>query len=204
MKYIPTRDANRISWLFNMKEKIAATGAILGLEPNEITVLQQRMTVMIEKIQAAERTWTDYKEAITAKKAMETKELKLLRTDIAAWKTAKGYSPGIGAALGIVGEKNAFDATHYKARLSVSVMGDFIRLRFKKLGADSVNIYKRKSGTMQWIFVARDINSPYDDHIELAIPGQPEHWEYTAYGVRKDEQFGAPANIVQIVYGAIA
>ena len=204
MDFMPNSHSGRIPWLANMREKILITGNTLGLDPKQISVLQQNMAVMIEKIQAVERTWTDYQEAITSKKAMETDELKLLRTNIAAWKTAKGYTGSIGAALGIVGEKNDFDPINYKASLSASVMGDFVRLKFTKMGADSVNIYKRRKGDAKWTFLARDTSTPYDDHITVAVDGQPEHWEYTAYGVKRDEQFGSPADIVQIVYGAIA
>jgi hypothetical protein len=72
--------------------------------------------------------------------------------------------------------------------------------RFKKLGFDSVNVYARASGESEWHFLARDTNSPYDDHRELAKPGTPEVREYRLIGVLKDQESGTPSDSTSVTF----
>jgi hypothetical protein len=53
-------------------------------------------------------------------------------------------------------------------------------------------------GQAEWKFVARDTNSPYDDHTPLAVPGAAEVREYQAFGVLNDEQIGVASDIVVV------
>ena len=94
-----------------------------------------------------------------------------------------------------------FDKASYKAILTAEMFAGFVRLKFKKAGTDGVNIYHRKKRDATWHFLARDTKSPYDDHIVLVTPGQPEHWEYRAYGVIDDSEIGQPSDIVEVVFG---
>ena len=76
-----------------------------------------------------------------------------------------------------------------------------VRIKFKKLGVDGINLYHRKKGTTSWLFLARATKNPFDDQIVLATAGQPEHWEYRAFGVIDDAEIGQPSDIVEMVYG---
>jgi hypothetical protein len=73
-----------------------------------------------------------------------------------------------------------------------------VRIKFKKLGADGINLYSRLKGTTGWKFVSRDTNSPYDDHTPLTVAGQSEAREYQAFGVLNDEQIGVGSDIVTV------
>jgi hypothetical protein len=35
----------------------------------------------------------------------------------------------------------------------------------------------------------------------LATPGQPEHWEYRAFGVLNDNEIGVASDIVETIFG---
>jgi hypothetical protein len=94
-----------------------------------------------------------------------------------------------------------FDSENYKASITASIVAGCVRIKFVKNGVDGINIYNRPKGTAVWKFLARDTKSPYDDHIELATAGQPEHWEYRAFGVIDDAEIGQPSDIVEIVFG---
>ena len=108
------------------------------------------------------------------------------------------------APWGLISSPDVFDAVNYKPVLAVSVEGNLVRIRFKKLGADNVNIYHRLKGSAAWLFLARYTHSPYDDHIVLTNAGVPEHREYIAYGVKNDAEIGQPSDIAQVVFGATA
>jgi len=74
-------------------------------------------------------------------------------------------------------------------------------IKFTKKGVDGININHRKKGSLTWKFLARDTKSPYDDYIELAVAGQPEHWEYQAFDVFDDEEISVASDIVEVLYG---
>ena len=80
-------------------------------------------------------------------------------------------------------------------------MSGHVRLKFTKGSSDGVNLYTRLRGQSAWTFLARDTNSPYDDHRPLTAPGVPETREYQAYGVLKDDQIGQPSTIVSVTFG---
>jgi len=125
-----------------------------------------------------------------------------VRKKVTRIKAHKNYTDAMGRELGIIGTTTTFDATGYKPFLSVEVTGGLVGIKFQKKGVDGVNIYCRRKGEVSWRFLARDTRSPYDDHIKLENPSQPEHWEYRAYGVVNDMEIGQPSDVVEVIFGA--
>ena len=121
--------------------------------------------------------------------------------EIARHKLANGYTQAIGEELGVIGTHLDFDPTTYKAKITAEIFAGFVRIKFIKKGTDGINLYHRKKGEATWIFLARDTKSPYDDHITLETPNQPEHWEYRAFGIIDDAEIGLPSDIVEVVIG---
>jgi hypothetical protein len=199
--YLPKKDSELLVWLENYKEKIVTDGPTLGLSPTQVTDQQKFCETMQNAIVQVNTKKEELKSAVSAKNSAAETQLGSLRLAIANIKTLPNYTDAIGNELGVVGTHNDLDETTYKAEISVELFGGFVRIKFKKKGADGVNIYHRLKGSPNWVFLARDTKSPYDDHIVLTVPNQPEHWEYMAYGVLDDAQIGQPSDIVEVVYG---
>ena len=130
--------------------------------------------------------------------------LAFLRQQITRWKTEPGYTEAIGKALQIIGSPDFLSLDALMPQLSAVVKSDHVQLRFKKAGADAVNLYKRKAGETEWLYLARDTNSPYDDWSELAKPNVPEVWEYRAICVLGDEEVGQFSNVVTVTFSGQA
>ena len=80
-----------------------------------------------------------------------------------------------------------------------------MRVRIRRGGAESVNLYCRRQGEAQWRLLARVTRSAYDDMTPLAQPGTPEIREYMAQGFIGDEQVGLPSDPKVVVFaGALA
>lgn len=173
----------------------------MGLSAAQITAEQNYCTAMIAAINDVEAKKTALNAAVQAKELALQTQIGALRTEISRFKTAAAYTEAIGRDLGVVGNAIPFDAAAYKAVISAELYGGAVRIKFKKNGVDGVNIYHRHKGESQWLFLARDTKSPYDDHIVLQTPGQPEHWEYRAFGVLDDAEIGLASDIVEIVFG---
>ncbi len=199
--FFPTSTAQQVAWLTNFKSKIALHGETLGLSKDEITAYQGNCDKMIENINLVETQKTSLKAAVKNKKKAQLTEVGNLRTAIARFKTAPSFDSSIGQDLSVIGTNVSLDRTVYKAKITAEIYAGFVRIKFIKKGTDGVNIYHRKKGEIAWKFLARDTQSPYEDKIVLATEGQPEHWEYRAYGVKKDIEIGQPSDIIEIVYG---
>lgn len=199
--YIPHSEPQAVLWLGTFKTNLPVHGAALGLTPAQITGLSASVDSIISEVSNVATKKTALSEAFAAKEATKTNELKAIRETVAKIKTNPGYTTAIGESLGIIGTATTFDAENYKSNISASIAAGCVRIKFTKNGVDGINLYNRKKGTAVWKFLARDTKSPYDDHIELETPGQPEHWEYRAYGVIDDAEIGQPSDIVEIVFG---
>jgi hypothetical protein len=199
--FIPRSDAQRIPWLTNLKDKIAQFGPVFGLTTAEISSVQANCTTCIAKINAVAAAKTALASAVTSKNQIDKNELAQLRTLIGRWKSHTAYSDAIGETLAIKSTAAEIDLLQYKAHITAEVVGNLVRIRFTKKGADGVNIYHRRKGSAAWVFLARDTKSPYDDHIVLQTPGVPEHYEYRAFGVIDDTEIGQPSDIAEVVYG---
>lgn len=199
--YIPRPESEQAIWAVNFKTNLVTQGAAVGLTAAQITALGNSATNIVTAINNAETKKTAFNEALAQKETVKKNEFKVLRENVAKIKTSPGYTEAIGKSLGIVGTTTGFDSDNYKATITASIVAGCVRIKFAKNGVDGINIYHRPKGTAVWKFLARDTKSPYDDHIELATAGQPEHWEYRAFGVIDDAEIGQPSDIVEIVFG---
>ena len=198
--FLPAKDSELAIWLANYSNKIPTHGAVMGLTAAQIAEQLAFCNEMTQKIIAVEAKRDELKSAVQAKLTAYDTQLGALRAEIARLKTNPAYTLAIGNDLDVVSEKLPFDPATYKAQITGELFGGFVRIRFKKQGADGIDLYHRKKGDPAWLFLSRDTKSPYDDHISLADPTKPEHWEYRAYGILDDAEIGQPSDIVEVVF----
>ena len=199
--YYPASNAGAILWLNNYKTQIATQGPIVGLTAAQITQQLTYIQKLIDGINDIQAKKDALSSSVANFKTIETNNLLPLKTEIARFKTSATFTPAIGQILGVIGTVSNIDTANYKCKFTAEHFGGFIRIKFVKAGVDGVNIYHRQKGQLEWKFLARDTKSPYDDHITLQTPGQPEHWEYQLFGVIDDEEIGLASDIVEVVYG---
>ncbi|PWA05415.1 hypothetical protein [Flavobacterium psychrotolerans] len=199
--YLPHSEAEQAIWLTSFKTNLATQGAAVGLVAAQITTTTTSANNIIVALNDVETKRVAYNQATTQKETVKKNELKTLRDTVAKIKTNSGYTEAIGKSLGIVGGVVLFDALNYKATITAERFAGYIRIKFTKNGTDGINLYHRKKGEVAWQFLARDTKSPYDDHITLETAGQPEHWEYRAYGVIDDAEIGQASDIIEMVFG---
>jgi hypothetical protein len=199
--YFPKSNAQQVTWLTNFKNKIAIHGPALGLTKEEIESNQDYCNDAISKINAVDVKKTELKAAVKSRDEVLKVKARDFRTKIARFKTAPGFAKSIGEELGVVSSIANMDKTAYKAVIGAELFAGSVRIKFVKKGVDGVSIYHRKKGELAWQFLTRNSKSPYNDKITLATTGQPEHWEYRAYGVINDIEIGQPSDIVEIVFG---
>jgi hypothetical protein len=199
--YYPASNAAALVWLTNYKSQIAIQGALAGLTAAQIATELTYIQRLMDGINDIQTKKDALASSVANFKTIETNNLVPLKTEIARYKTSATYTPAIGQLLGVIGTNTDIDVTTYKCKFTADMFGGFIRIKFVKAGVDGVNIYHRQKGQIEWKFLARDTKSPYDDHIVIQTPGQPEHWEYQLFGVIDDQEIGLASDIVEVVYG---
>jgi hypothetical protein len=110
----------------------------------------------------------------------------------------------MGKDLGIIGTTADMDEETMKPKFSGEAFPGYARLKFTKKGLDGVNIYTRLKGQSNWAFLARDTNSPYDDHRPLSQAGIAETREYMCIGVIADAEVGQQNDILTTVFWRIS
>jgi len=197
----PRREGDLVTWLANLKAKIAIHGGTLGLTGQQITDLQNEIQALIDQIQLAEQKKMDAKEATDLKKSKKKNTFANLSNLFKNWKTLTAYTTDIGKDLGIIALPDAFDEHNYKPKISVAIEGGKVHVEFSKAGSDGGNVYSRPRGEPNWIFLGLEIHPPYVDTRPLRQPNVPEEREYQVQGVKHDELIGQPSEIVSIVVG---
>lgn len=192
--YIPNTDGDQLIFLRNFKTKIASRQKDLSLTDAQVKAAQDSADRIITSIEKNEQKRSEYLAQTAATRAVKETDIPALRTLVRQIKASSPYTEAIGADLGIVapaasGIVGADDA----AECQVEVHRGFVRVKFKKGGGDGVNVYTLLQGESAWRFLARDTNSPYDDHTPLKQAGVPETRMYRVILVHKDEEQGQPS-----------
>jgi hypothetical protein len=201
MDYIPTKDSEKIIWNNNLLAKLEAEGADLGLSAEEIVEAQKECEANSNAILANDKAQKAARTARTAKDTQLRTGEKVLRETARRVKTGKKYTQAIGKSWGIIGDDPVVDYSTYHPKIKALVMPGRVRIDFVKDKLSGVNIYSRLSGELTWVKLAYDSYTPYSDSRPLATPGVPEHREYMAIGVIRDEEVTQQSSIIEAIFG---
>lgn len=198
--YVPRSEPQLAIWLQNLGKKISTHGQSLGLTAEEIKLAETNCDETSAKIIEIEQKKTELQKIVAAKDDMKAATLTSIRGFVTRIKAHPVYTDSIGHDLGVIATGSIADVSSNKTVLKAEALPGRVRISFTKKGYTGVNIYARAIGSAQWLFLARDNNSPYDDERPLAN-GQPEKREYMAIGVVGDDEVGQPSDIVSVVFG---
>ena len=99
---------------------------------------------------------------------------------------------GLEARFAIVGAEDSDDLAAFPPIISGSDRtGGVVQIDFVKRTSDGVNLYSKRDGDADFVFLARDTATPYIDNRPLLVPGKPEIREYKAMFVVGDEEIGS-------------
>jgi hypothetical protein len=198
--FVPTNGGDLRKWFATLKTETPKVVTDLEITPARLTKITGWCDDATAAMDAADQAYTAWLTASQAKQTQLDTSLTGLRGEVAKWKVADGMTDAIAAELQIVGGGTPFNPETYQPPVTAQVFSGYVRFKFKKLGADGINLYYRLKGTMGWKFVSRDTNSPYDDHTPLAVAGVAEVREYQAFGILGDDQIGLPCDILTVTF----
>jgi hypothetical protein len=196
--YIPRSFENLFKQPTELTTALATT---IGMTPTERTdflasvgALATPLGEIVDLMEQLEEKTADFEPLLAA-------HLVEIRAAIKRAKTGAGFTPGIGEQLDWVGDEITFDPSTARPTITAEAQRGRVKIGGKKPGFDSVNIYFRKKGDVQWKLIAvRKRKFPFYDEAPLTVAGTPEVREYMAIGVIDDEEVGQTSEIREVVY----
>lgn len=200
--YVPRSMGNLQPWLQNFEDRLPSLMAALKMTQPEVDEFLGCITPMTSSIALFLRAQQSLDAASAGAQEAVRENLPELRRLIQGIKGRSSYTEAIGGELGILRTGSSFDPDSYKPELDAEAHAGYVRIRGRKTGADSIDIYTRLKGQSEWrLLVSRRGRFPFDDDTPLAVAGVPEVREYRGIGVLADAQIGQPSDIVSVVYG---
>ena len=198
--YIPADDDGLRAWIVNFSSKLATYGAAVGItapQQSQLTSLGGSATGSIDNLAVKK---TDYESALVNRTELRDDFLAVLRPIVRSVKTNVNYTETIGEALGVVAHNPPVDPTTIRPVIKLTTHINCVRVRIQRKGAESVNVYARVLGQLEWTFLARANRAVFDDLRPLANPGVAEVREYMVNGVIGDSQVGVPSDAKTVVF----
>lgn len=167
--YLPRKNAEKAVWAANLKTKIGAQGATIGLSAGDITAVQTASTDIVDATNAIKAALTTKEAAVNAAMAKIDHAEKVIRSLVKRAKTHTAYTPAIGEDLGFEGPENTINADEAKPLINLSKVNDGYRIDFNLKGYfDGVKIYRQIPGG-EFLYLATDTSNPYIDTEAVAI-----------------------------------
>lgn len=195
--FLPRKDVKFLAWHDQFKNALGPLAASLGITPEELAAVVADNDVFRNRLKDGDRTnaaaLAATSEKRTCRRAVETNVRKLARRI----KLHRNYTAAIGTGLGIEGSDTTPDLSDAKPTATATTrLNGAVEIDFVKGDSEGVNIYSKREGDSDFVFLARDTYTPYLDSRPLLAPGKPELREYQLIYVQDDEEIGKPSNII--------
>jgi len=187
---IPKKDTDFLTQLKFLRDNAPNYQKDLNISPDDLNTLTADSTLFEGKLTTFNGADAAYSQTSTDKQATRAAVEARERAIIRRMKSATGYTEAIGQALKIIGTNDNTDMTTAKVDLSATVLAHGVELDFTKLKSDGVNLYSKRDGDTDYVFLAHDTISPYVDNRPLLVAGKPEVRRYKAIYVVNDEEIG--------------
>lgn len=226
--YLPTREAERVTWLNNFNTKIGGYATTFGITAAEVLILKNMAVLysytinLIEQSKSFTQELTKFKNVLSiAPNGTTLGALPVLTPPVAPAlspagaftfvgglvKRIKGttasYTEAIGEDLGIIGDETSFDENTFQTTLKGMSLPGNNEISFTKKGVDGINVYSHPVGGTDpnvWEKLAFDSSSPYNDTRPLAVAGVPENRKYKGRGVIHDVEIGQWSDILSLTF----
>jgi len=189
--FIPRTDSDFLVWHDQFKTSVLAQAATFGLVAADTTPITNDNTDIHAKVTSVNSTSAIATQAVADKNTSRANANKHARALAARIKAHPAYTVALGSLLGIEGPQDTTDLTTSKPTLTgIDQTGGVVELDFDKSISDGVNLYAKRDGDADFVFLARDTASPYIDNRPLLVATKPELREYKAVYVQSDAEIG--------------
>ena len=155
--FIPRTDSDFLVWHDQFKTSVLAQAATFGLVAADTTPITNDNTDIHAKVTSVNSTSAIATQAVADKNTSRANANKHARALAARIKAHPAYTVALGSLLGIEGAQDTTDLTTSKpTHTGIDQTGRVVDLDFDKSISDGVNIYAKRDGDADFVFLARD------------------------------------------------
>ena len=215
--YLPSKEADRITWLNNFSSKIGGYAPKFGITPEEVklivamAVMYSYMITLIDNSRKFTKALTSFKNILSrAANGTTLGDLPTFDGGVTPDLTQAGiftfiagivsriksntanYTTAMADDLGIVGEETVFVPDDYKANGKAKSMPGSVVIDFIKTHVDGMDIFSNDIGGDVKVFnkIGTANHSPFHDVRPLAKAGVPENRNYQTRAIIHDAEIG--------------
>jgi hypothetical protein len=198
--FIPPGDNDYAAWYASFSAGVTARQGTFGLTAPEVTQVTNDNTDIHTKLTNLGTATIAAAQAVADKRNSRSGTEARARLLIRRLKAHPNYTPAIGQQLNVIGAEDMTDLANSRPTLTGTAQPHGIfELQFNKSTAAGVNIYSKRDGDADFVFLARDTSSPYVDNRAPLVAGKPENRQYKAIFVQADGEIGQASDIVTLV-----
>ncbi|MEW6159725.1 MAG: hypothetical protein AB1813_20025 [Verrucomicrobiota bacterium] len=199
--YVPESEADRLLFAKHFLQGLTGLADTLTtITPAELNNLSTATDEFEQSLIQTTDAKAALKSSVELKAARKQNLLSIIRRLAQKIKFDPAFTPSIGRALGTVAPDHSLDLSTVKPEISVEVKPKGVNLiSFKKGPFQGVAIYGRREGDSQFVFLARDSYSPYEDKRPCLIPDKPEVRQYRAIYLLADLEVGQFSDVIEAV-----
>jgi phage host-nuclease inhibitor protein Gam len=197
--FIPAALGDLDTWEVNFKNKVTTIAQQLNVASEEVTDCIASLDVHRTTYASMVTKRNEARAATSTNNASEKTALKNIRALCNRMKAANGYTEAMGNELKIIGNFTTFDQANAKPTLTVGKEGSSIVIKFRKDNTSGVHIYCRRGTEKDFVFLAVDTASPYNDNRLNLVAAQSETREYKAWYFLDDSIIGQESDVVKVI-----
>lgn len=222
-KYIPATDADKVSWLNNLKVKLPQYAETLDVTEDEVTDVENAAR-MFEHVFLTLNAYKQTVQALTSlKNQLRSSLLQTLMSNlpqppyigdppdlvnngifnripllIARIKQHPNYTTAIGQDLDLIPAETPFNPNDMLPDLTVKLDAGHPLLRWKKGVADGVHIYVDRHDGNGFVLLARTVKNQYLDTSALPPNTFSVTWEYKVRYLFGDDEVGQFSQVISV------
>lgn len=189
--FVPKTQLGYLAWQDHLAATLPGHAVTLGLTVGDTGDLTTRNTGLHEQYDDVQATQNTAKAAVAAFAVAEAAGRLADRNLVARIKLSPNYTAAIGQTLGVIGAEDTTDLSTGKPTLvALDKLGGTVEVQFNKSISAGVDVYSKRDGDADFVFLARDTQSPYVDNRPLLVAGKPELRRYKGVYIQNDGHIG--------------
>ncbi|MCF8459451.1 MAG: hypothetical protein K9G46_01905 [Flavobacteriales bacterium] len=191
--FIPIKLVDIDAWEGRFLTALNQQAASLGITPQQLIDITQKITNHREAYVAAEEAKKVAKSKVAHMQALKVDTIRSIRKMVRQIKSSPTYASANAHSLGVIGPEDSKELTSPK--LKARSVGGRAVISYRKYRSHGIYLYGKRGNETSLTLLAVDTRSPYVDTRPNLDPNAPEQREYAARYMLNDEPVGQMGNI---------
>jgi hypothetical protein len=189
--YLPSTPIEIVKWVIKFIGKLKSFyQSTLSVTDAEITDLENKTTVLDNANKNVSDLQLQLENAVLAQKNAKADLTSDITAVVKRIRSRKELTDSIASDLSIVNATSSVDFNSLKPDIKITLVGNVPQYEYTKKGASGISVYCKRGGDTNFVFIDKDLKSPYVDERPNLQPGTPEIRSYKFRYFYDDKEVG--------------